>query len=195
MPATSRPRSPPPRSSRRSPPGWWARLWERLRTSPVTRPALIIVPVAAVLVVGVVGGRGDSGSPPFVAEPAPTPAPEPEASADVIAQWQTNAEPVLAEVERDVERVLEAVVDEEPALAVLQCRESSERVAAWSPGLVPAPDAELDRELRSALDQLSRAFDGCSTPSVEGLRTAVAQLEIAGAHLGRARERVTELTS
>ena len=164
--------------------------------SRYTRPVLILVPLAAILVAGVVSGRdGDGGLPVSAPSEEPPPAPVAEVSPDVIETWQTNAEPVLAEVERDIERVIEALVDEEPALAVLQCRESSERVAAWSQGLVPAPDAELDRELRAALDQLGPAFDGCSTASLEGLRAAVGQLEVADAHLGRAQERVTELTS
>jgi hypothetical protein len=165
-----------------------------MRTSRSLRVALVVAPVAAVLVVGFVTGRGSDGArfpAPNDVEPVAAPAPEP--SAEVVGQWQVAAFPVLADIERDIERVLAAVVEEEPALVVLHCRDSSQRVERWSTGLVPAPDAELDRELRAALNLLGRAFDTCSSASVEGVATAMAPMREAGAHLARAQQRVAEL--
>jgi hypothetical protein len=160
-----------------------------------TRPVLILVPLAAILVAGFVSGRGDGAKLALApaAAPAASPAPEAVANNDVITQWEANAGPVLSDIERDIERVVAAVAEEEPALAVLHCRDASERVAGWSQGLVPAPDAELDRELRAALDLLGRAFDTCSTASLDSIGSALEPLRDAREHLVRARQRVAEL--
>lgn len=176
------------------PPGRWERLWHRVRTSRATRSALVVAPVVAVLVVGVVTGRGSGGAHfPTPTEAAASPATEPAPSPDVVGQWQTTADPVLADIRRDIERVIVAIVEEEPALVVLHCRDSSQRVADWSPALVPAPDAQLDRELRAALDLLDRTFDTCSTANLESVATAMAPLREAGTHLARAQLRVAAL--
>lgn len=173
------------------PPGWWARLWSRIRVSRHTRPVLILVPVAAILVAGVVSGRGDRAlvPPPQREDPAPAAIVDP----GVLAQWRTNAEPVLADIERDVERVTAAVAADEPALAVLHCRDVSERVATWAQALVPAPDPELDTELRAALELLGRAFETCSTASLESVGNAMETLDDAGTHFTRAQARLAEL--
>jgi hypothetical protein len=176
------------------PPGRWERFWERVRTSRSARRALVVAVVVAVVLVGVVTSRGsDSAFFPAPREAATSPTPEPGPSADVVDHWLTTGGPVLADIERDIERVIAAVVGKAPALVVLQCHDSSQRVAGWSPGLVPAPDAELDRELRAALDLLGRAFATCSTASFEGTATAMEPLRQAGIHLARAQQRVAEL--
>lgn len=177
------------------PPGWWARLWSRIRVSRHTRPVLILVPLAAILVAGIVSGRdGDGGSPLPAPSEEPPPAPVAEVSPDVIESWQTTADPVLADIERETGRVVAAVGAGEPALAVLHCRDSAELVAGWSPALVPAPDADLDAELRAGLDLLGRAFDTCSTASLDSVGSAMETLEDAGTHFTRAQVRLSELT-
>jgi len=151
------------------------------------------VPLAAVLVVGFMSGRGAGPAPLPTPRSAAPPTPEATTSATAVAQWQTTAEPVLVDMERDIEQVLAGVAAGEPALAVLQCRDSSGLVATWSAALVPAPDPELDGEVRAALDALARGFDTCSTASLERVGHAVGNLEDAGGHLVRARQRAAEL--
>jgi hypothetical protein len=174
------------------PPGRWERFWLWMRTSRFPRAALIVGPAVVIIGVGVATGSGTKSSFPPVAPDVPPPVPE-GVIPDAIDQWAINAEPVLADIERDMEGVGVALVAGEGALAVLHCRDSSERVADWSRILVPAPDATLETELRAALAGLGQAFDSCSTASLESIGDSIDPFRDASERLMRARHRLDEL--
>lgn len=127
-----------------------------MRTSPAFRRALIIVPVVAVLVVGVISGReGDSGVTFSGAAGSPT-------DDAALAQWQADARPVLDEIEATRASVAEVIASGEPEEVVVQCRAAWQLVPGWTDALVPAPDPELDAAIRARLQTLNQEFGSCA---------------------------------
>jgi len=142
------------------PPGRWERVWDRMRTSPLTRAALIVVAVVAVVVAGVTVGRGE-GSGTLTTTRPETPSPD----ADALEQWRNTAVPVLTEIEATNAGIADAALSGEPAAIVARCQEASGRVAGWAQTLAAAPHPELDAEVRTKLDALARAYAGCALTS------------------------------
>jgi hypothetical protein len=130
-----------------------------MRTSPLTRAALIVVAVVAVVVAGVTVGRGEGSG--TLTTRTETPSPD----VDALEQWRSNAVPVLTEIEATNAGIADAALSGEPAAIVARCQEASGRVAGWAQALAAAPHPELDAEVRTKLDALARAYAGCALTS------------------------------